>query len=204
MLCAAECVFEGGAAFSYNPILVPSKGVFGAVCQDLGISCKPEALRVYLRRPTGPDAPPPAMPAWDPIKGQLVQVGATLMADDTPTRQLGVPRAPLARSNAYQLRVQEKMNVALASLAAMHLEWDEVGPAVRALLGGTANYSPLDSELPLPWLHSLDVRMADLLRRSLHLGRAARPYTHNLTPLITVSTGSKASSSAVKSNKVLA
>ena len=98
-------------------------GVFGAVCQDLGISCKPEALRVYLRRPTGPDAPPPAMPAWDPIKGQLVQVGATLMADDSPTRQLGVPRAPLARSNAYQLRVQEKMNVALASLAAMHLEW---------------------------------------------------------------------------------
>ena len=114
------------------------------------------------------------MPAWDPIKGQPVSVNATPMADDQATRQLGVPRAPLAQSNAYQLRVQEKINVGLASLAGMRLEWDEVGPAVRALLGGTANYFPLDSELPLPWLHSLDVRIADLLRRSFHLGRAAR------------------------------
>ena len=96
------------------------------------------------------------------------------LADDQPTRQLGVPRPPLARSNSYQLRVQEKINVGLAVLAGMRLEWDEIGPAVRALLGGTANYSPLDSELPLPWLHALDVRIADLLRRSLHLGRAAR------------------------------
>ena len=112
-------------------------GAFGAVCQDLGISCKPEARRFYLRRPTEPGAPLPARPAWDPVKGQPASVDATLMADDQPTRPLGLPRAPLGRPNAYQLREQKKINVTLASLASMRLQWDEGGPAVRALLSVT-------------------------------------------------------------------
>ena len=37
-------------ALAADPALAPRVGVFGAACQDLGISCKPAALRLFLRR----------------------------------------------------------------------------------------------------------------------------------------------------------
>ena len=62
----------------------------------------------------------------------------------------------------------------MANLQGPHLAWDELGLAARALLGGVANFAPLDSELPLPWLRQLDDRLADTARRSLHSSRASR------------------------------
>ena len=116
------------------------------------------------------------MRAWDPLNGQPVQRQATILADDAPTRQLGVPRAPAMLRNHYQPQVQERLNLGLSSLSSLSLKWDELGLAARALLGGAANFAPLDSELPLPWLHELDARLAELPRRALHLGRSSRQH----------------------------
>ena len=74
VLIAAELDRPGGAAEAYG-IRAPPRGwsddhifalanedglrdlmaVFGAACEDLGISCKPDALRLYLRRALRPN-----------------------------------------------------------------------------------------------------------------------------------------------------
>ena len=145
---------------------------FGAAREDLGISRKPDALRLYLRRALRPNEQPPPLRAWNPLTGEFATHVPTILTDTTPTRQLGVPRGPRAGIHECRGRVQNKLDLGLASLQGLHLTWDELGLATRALLGGAANFAPLDSELPLPWLHLLDDRLADTVRRALHVGRA--------------------------------
>ena len=193
VMIANELHRPGGAAEAYG-IRAPPRGwsddhifalaneaglrdllaVFGAACEDLGISCKPEALRLYLRRKLDSGETPPTLRAWNPQSGAFTSYTATILEDTVPTRQLGVPRGPRAGSTEYRRRIQDKLDIGMASLQGLHLTWDELGLAARALLGGAANFAPLDSELPLPWLHQLDDRLADMARRTLHLGRASR------------------------------
>ena len=68
--------------------------VFGAICGDLGISCKPEALRAFLRRPPATGGSFPGLYAWDPFRGGILHASFSLLGDEDITRQLGVPRAP--------------------------------------------------------------------------------------------------------------
>ena len=67
-----------------------------------------------------------------------------------------------------------RLDLGLSSLRSFRLSWEELGPALRALLGGVALFAPLDSELELDWLHGFDIKMAGLCRQALGLGISAR------------------------------
>ena len=129
---------------------------------------------MFLRRPLQPAEAPPGLRAWNPFTGAPEEFPATVLTDHDDTKQLGVHRGPRASTARYCTKVQEKLNFGLTLLSSAHLSWDEIGPAARAFLGGAANYAPLDSELPLEWLHQFDVRLGELPRRALHLGRPSR------------------------------
>ena len=163
-------------ALAGDASLGPTVGVFGAACQDLGISCKPSALRLFLRRSTGPAEVLPRLSAWDPFVGGPVEFPLLPRGDSEASSHLGVPRAPALSVAPSCARVQAKLELGASTLAGFSLAWDELGPAAQALLGGVANYAPLDSQLSLRWLHSLDVALAALPRRSLRLGISTRQY----------------------------
>ena len=98
--------------------------VFGAICVDLGISCKPEALRAFLRQPP-PHGQTPALQAWDPFRGGVMYASFSLLGDRCPTRQLGVPRAPGSGPQPYREVVMRRLDLGLASLSNFRLSWEE-------------------------------------------------------------------------------
>ena len=55
-------------ASARDAALQPVLTVFGAICVDLGISCKPEALRAFLRS-SRREFDSLALTAWDPFRG---------------------------------------------------------------------------------------------------------------------------------------
>ena len=85
--------------------------VLGAACEDLGISRKPDALRLYPRRALRPNEQPPPLRAWNPLTGEFATHVPTMLTDTTPTRQLGVPRGPRAGAQEYRRRVQNKLDL---------------------------------------------------------------------------------------------
>ena len=80
----------------------------------------------------------------------------SLLGDMCPTRQLGVPRAPRSGPQSYRDVVMRRLDLGLASLSSFRLSWEELGPAMRALIGGVALFAPLDSELEFDWFHGFD------------------------------------------------
>ena len=172
---------DGLLVLAKDSALRPILAVFGAACEDLGISCKPKALQVFLRRPLAPGEEAPPVAAWDPFQGEPLVARPRARADTDTTPHLGVPRAPAGPPAPLRARAERKLELGAATLAGYRLRWDEMGPSTRAFLGGTANYAPLDAELDAEWLHKLDVRLARLPRQSLHMGMASRLF-HYLPP----------------------
>jgi len=136
-------------ALPHDAPLSEITAVFGAICVDLGISCKPEALRAFLRRSPVSEGSAPRLAAWDPFRGGVLQAFFSLLGDGDTTRQLGIPRAPRTGPDPYRVVVKRRLDLGLASLGNFRLSWEELGPAQRALLGGVALFAPLDSELNL-------------------------------------------------------
>ena len=98
----------------------------------------------------------------------------SLLGDMCSTRQLGVPRDPRSGPQPYREVVMRRLDLGLTSLSSFRLSWEELGPAMRALIGGVALFAPLDSELEFDWLRGFDIKMAELCRQELRLGISAR------------------------------
>ena len=101
--------------------LRPILAVFGAACEDLGISCKPKALQVFLRRPLAPGEVAPPVAAWDPFQGEPLVARPRARADTDTTPHLGVPRAPAGAPAPLRARAERKLELGAATLAGYRL-----------------------------------------------------------------------------------